>query len=270
MRVRLVIEYHGAAFHGWQIQPGVETVQGELSKVISRITGIADPLVLASGRTDAGVHARGQVAHIDFPHSIDLDRLAYGVNGLMRGKLSILYADSVSKDFHSRFSAARKQYSYLIQLGKRPSVLNKDFVWHLPIDLNIERMEREAKVLIGKYDFKSLQGSGCVAKGTVREIFVSELEQRGSFLVYRVQGSGFLKHMVRNIVGTLVDMAEGKLEMSVCELLKLRDRTQAGRTAPGHGLCLDWVEYPDFPFTLSGLERPTFRSEVLGTRPLIW
>jgi len=244
----MVLEYDGRGFHGWQLQPGVRTIQGELERVIKLITREQGQLrVIGAGRTDAGVHARGQVAHVSLPEKIDLYRLQVSISSLLKNELAVKRLDWVEDSFHSQFDAISKQYSYTIYHSLVPPVFDYGRVWHIGGQLDIERMRAEVGHLVGTHDFSSFRGSGCTARDAIREILESELTYKAPYLTYRVVGRGFLKQMVRNIVGTLVDLATGRLTQGdLKEILDKKDRRAAGVTAQPYGLHLDWVQYPDF------------------------
>lgn len=252
--IRFVAEYDGAQFHGWQLQPGLHTVQGSVSEVLSRCLRQPIGALHCAGRTDAGVHARGQVVNFSLEgpaeRTLDLSRLALSVSELLRGTVTLPYMDEVAPMFHARTSAIAKQYSYQMVLSSRPLVLDRLRCWGVPPRLDVSRMIHEAQTLVGVHDLKSFQASDCRAQDTVREIFESELTFSPPYLTYRVVGAGFLKQAVRTIVGTLVEIGLGKKgSETIASILAARDRTHAGMTAPAHGLCLDWVHYPE-PYTL--------------------
>ena len=241
---RLIIEYDGAAFHGWQLQDDVHTVQGELGKAIETILRAPTEPLHSSGRTDAGVHARGQVASFRFDGEIpDLPRFAWGVSSILRGKLSVLSAEVAPDDFHPRECAESKQYSYRILNRYPPATIDLGKVWEVQQPLSYEKMRKAAAELIGEHDFSSFRGAGCSANSAVRTIFESDLSVSGPYVTYRVVGSGFLQYMVRIIAGTLVGIGEGSITQSIPEILAARDRSKAGVTAPPHGLYLDHVNY---------------------------
>lgn len=243
--IRLVIEYDGSGFSGWQKQPGQRTVQGELHRVLEMVLRTDISVVHSSGRTDAGVHARRQVVHF-YTDIIPSDLFVFrrSVSSLLRGEVSVLEADLVPDSFHSRGSAIKKQYSYLILHRDTPPVLDRGRVWHIPVALDIPRMQSEATAIIGEHDFKSFQGAGCAAKSSIKTIYESEFIWEAPYLRYRVVGSGFLKHMVRILVGTLVDIGKQPSAMlSMPEILLQANRTAAGITAPPYGLFLDQVYY---------------------------
>jgi len=260
--ILLVLEYNGSRFNGWQKQPrGTRTIQEELHKALERIVREKIRVVHVSGRTDAGVHARAQVANFEVSKVPDLRRLAHSVSSFLRGEVAVLRAFEVPESFHAGDSALRKCYAYTILHRDTPAVLDWGRVWHLHGRLDLDLMQREAAVLLGVHDFSSFRSSDCSRKTSVREIYRSEVVREGEYLKYYVVGSGFLKQMVRNLVGTLVDRARGRLTRSMAEILELRDRRMAGVAAPACGLCLEWVEYPpEIMRLLQGEERANARS----------
>ena len=246
--IKLIVEYDGAGFHGWQKQPNLRTVQGELERVIKIILRRPISPLQAAGRTDAGVHARGQVVTFKVEGELDLYHLTQGVSHLLKGELSVLSACVVPDDFHPGWCATHKLYSYRILRRAAPAVLDARRVWHIGHEMDIELMQRCASMLVGEHDFSSFRDSACTARTTVRRIFSSAFELEGDQIVYRVIGSGFLKQMVRNIVGTLTDIGRGRMrDRSITEILAAKDRRMAGVTAPPHGLCMEWVSYDPAP-----------------------
>ncbi|MCO6432342.1 MAG: tRNA pseudouridine(38-40) synthase TruA [Deltaproteobacteria bacterium] len=242
--VKLILEYDGSRFHGWQWQPGLRTIQGELERVLRTVLRADSIAVKASGRTDAGVHARAQVVNFFVEELPDLHRLTHSVSSLLKGEVSVLSADIVPDTFDARRSAVAKQYSYSILARKAPAVLQKGRVWHISAPLSIEAMEAEAALLIGEHDFSSFRDAACANRSPVKTIFKSAFSRKGDLLIYSIAGSGFLKQMVRNIVGTLVAFGRGGAQhSSILDIMRLKDRRVAGVTAPAHGLCLDWVCY---------------------------
>lgn len=242
--IRLIVEYDGAAFHGWQLQEEVSTVQGELQAAIETFLRTKVSTLCASGRTDSGVHARAQVVCFVAPALPDLPRLAWGVSSILRGKLAVLSAEVVPDSFHPREDAVSKRYLYRIMHRYAPAVLDRGRVWEVQQPLDIAKMQQAAKELIGEHDFAALRAAGCTARTTVRTIFESELVSQGPEIIYRVRGSGFLRYMVRNIVGTLVGVGDGTIaERTMAQILASKDRAQAGVTAPPCGLYLESVQY---------------------------
>ncbi len=263
--IKLIVEYDGAGFHGWQKQPGMRTIQSELERVLSVILRKPIGPLHASGRTDSGVHARGQVVSFVTDVVPDKWRLMHGVSHLMKGELAVLSVEVVDDAFHPGRSAYYKQYSYRILNRAAPAVLDARRVWHVALPLNLEPMHSCAQSLVGEFDFSSFRDSQCTARSPIKTIYSSELEVVGDTIVYRVIGSGFLKQMVRNIVGSLVDVGRGRLHVDTfAGILAERDRRCAGVTAPAHGLSLDWVAYESWKAE-GGIDS----LPVLSTSPLV-
>jgi tRNA pseudouridine38-40 synthase len=238
-RIRITISYDGTAFHGWQVQPGLPTIQGSLEQIMSEIEG--KPVQVAgSGRTDAGVHALAQVAAFTIDNPIPVANLQRAVNRLLPPTVRILSAEEVPANFHPRFDAKAKTYEYRICRREVCSPFEWPYVHHYPYPLAEERMEQLARAFEGDHDFSAFAASDdrdAEGASKVRTIYSSVLEAPAGGLVYRVRGSGFLKHMVRNIVGTLIEAGKGNIE----DLAALP--TQSGSTAPAKGLFLLNVEY---------------------------
>ena len=239
--VKLIVEYNGSNFHGWQKQPGLRTVQGELERVLSIILRRPSGPIHAAGRTDAGVHARGQVVTFRTEdEGLELFRVSQGVSHLMRGELSVISADFVASDFHPGISSTHKQYSYRILNRATPAVLESHLMWHVADEIEWEPLQREIQVLVGQHNFSSFRDSTCAAATPVKTIYVTSLVRTGDITTFTVVGSGFLKQMVRNIVGTVVDLGRGRI----------RGRTMQEILAPPHGLCMDWVSYEPVPYKI--------------------
>jgi len=241
--IRLIIEYDGSGFSGWQSQLGQRTIEAELKRTLETV--LRQPLraIYASGRTDAGVHARGQVVNFFCEGQPDLSRLARAVSSILRRELTVHRAEIVPDEFHARHSAVSKQYSYTFYNRECPPVLDRGRVWFIPRKLDLKKMQAAAKSFVGQHDFTSFQDSECSSKDPVKTIYESELVQEPPYIKFRVVGSGFLKQMVRNMAGTLVGIGDGRITLSIEEILQAKDRRVAGVTAPGFGLCLDWVCY---------------------------
>jgi tRNA pseudouridine38-40 synthase len=253
VQVRLIVEYDGSGFYGWQKQPELRTVQSQLQETLSLVLRGPVGTLYAAGRTDSGVHARGQVVTFFWPEAPDLYRLTQGVSHLLRGELAVVHADIVDEDFHPGFSSTHKQYSYRILNRPSPAVLDARRVWHIPQKMEMEFLLSQARELVGTHDFSSFRDSGCTGSTPVKTIFSSEFFKEGDLVIYRVIGQGFLKQMVRNIVGTITDMARGRIrERCVKELLAKRNRRLGGVTAPAHGLTMDWVSYDPLPACFTG------------------
>ncbi len=244
-RVRLTICYDGTAYHGFQVQPNGVTVQSTMEEALGRLLGETVRL-RAAGRTDAGVHAREQV--VDFADSgkRPLDTIVRGGNALLPPDIRILDAAPAAPAFDARRSAKEKAYRYFLYLDPVASPFLARYSWHIERSLDLDAVRAGLAHLVGQHDFASFRGQGCTAKTTVRTIYRAELAPAGvpSLHAIEVAGSGFLKHMVRNIVGTVADVGRGKHPPErVAEVLASRDRTQAGATAPARGLFLWEVRY---------------------------
>ena len=242
MHYRLFIEYDGTEFHGWQVQPGARTVQGELEAAIARLFGAPARLSVA-GRTDAGVHAAGQVACFHAARVIAPEVVRRALDALTAVDLVVRAADVVADDFDPRRAARRRRYVYRIWHRRASSPCWRRFAWHIPYALDVEAMARAAAHLVGEHDFSSFRAAGCDAAHPVRRVLSSQMRTTGALLRYEVAATAFLRHMVRNITGTLVEIGAGRRAADLRPLLAARDRTQAGATAPAHGLCLEEVEY---------------------------
>ncbi len=240
---RLVIEYDGTNYHGWQIQPVDASIQDEIQKVLKILTR-SDVHLTGSGRTDAGVHAVGQVAHFKADTTILPEKFHDALNKMLPGDIVVRECAYADMDFHARFSAKRKTYCYSILNSKLPVAIHRHYYWHILKKLNIETMQKAADYLIGEKDYKSFEGAGSPKKSTIRTIFDAKIDKSGDIIKLEVTGSGFLKFMVRNITGTLVDVGLGKLTPDdFREILLSGDRGNASPTAPPQGLCLMTVGY---------------------------
>ncbi|MBW9256302.1 MAG: tRNA pseudouridine(38-40) synthase TruA [Candidatus Thiodiazotropha sp. (ex. Lucinisca nassula)] len=244
MRVALGVEYDGTAFHGWQFQGDVRSVQESLQIALSQVAD-HEVTVHCAGRTDTGVHATGQIVHFDTP-SVRTDRSwVLGTNVNLPADVSICWAKLMPEDFHARFSAIGRHYRYLILNRTYRSALWRDrAVWiHKPLDE--EAMHRAAQKLVGTHDFSSYRALGCQAKHPVRTVHSLSVSRQGEMLSIEIHANAFLHHMVRNIAGVLIAIGKGEQSESWAdEILALRDRTLGGVTAPPQGLCLTQVDYP--------------------------
>jgi tRNA pseudouridine38-40 synthase len=241
--LKLTLEYDGTDFVGWQVQPNGRSVQEELEKGIARLCG--DPVrVTGAGRTDAGVHARGQVASFRAPRELPRKAWTAGLNALLPEDLACVRAEIAPEGFDARRWARGKRYSYVILVTPVRSPLERGRAWEIRRPLDVEAMRRAALALLGTHDFSAFRAADCPARTTVREIRRLELRQTGARIELVIEATAFLKHMVRNIVGTLVEIAHGRRDAtSLAALLESRDRTRAGPTAPPHGLTLEEVFY---------------------------
>jgi tRNA pseudouridine38-40 synthase len=245
-RIKILVSYDGTDYHGWQVQPGLPTIQGALEQVMSEIEGRPVP-VAGSGRTDAGVHAVAQVAAFTIQNPIPVDNLRRAVNRLLPRDIRVLSVQEAAPDFHPRFQAKRKTYEYRIFRGEICSPFERRYVYHHPYPLAMEEMIAAAPLLEGEHDFTAFAASDDrdeLELSKARTIFCSRLALEGDRLIYRVTGSGFLKHMVRNIVGVLLEVGKGNLgRPGFLSRLEPGCRIPAGPTAPAQGLFLISVEY---------------------------
>lgn len=243
IRYYVVFEYVGSRFHGWQRQPGLRTVQGEIERALSVALHGLEVNVLASGRTDSGVHAKAQAATFLVPAGTDMLRIAHAISSMLKNEVSVRGFREVPAHFHILNNAVRKQYSYILYTDPMPPVLDHGRVWHLTSRLDEKAMVNAAQEFLGAHNFLSFCGAGSFSKTFEREIFECEVTRDGPYLRFRIVGSGFLKQMVRNMVGTLVDIGRARLSLGVSEILSRQNRRCAGVTAQPYGLSLDWVEH---------------------------
>jgi tRNA pseudouridine38-40 synthase len=245
-RIRIVVAYDGTEFHGWQVQPELRTVQGTLERVVAEIEG-GPVRVEGSGRTDAGVHALAQVAAFSIENPIPVENLKKAMNRLLPADVRVCRVEEAAPEFHPRFDARGKTYEYRIWRGEVCPPFERRYLLHHPFPLDEARMIGIAPVFEGEHDFSAYAASDERDKeggSKVRTVFHSRVERTGDRLVYRVRGSGFLKHMVRNLVGTLLEAGKGNLAAEdVRGLLKPPIAVKAGPTAPARGLFLVEVEY---------------------------
>ena len=242
--IRLTIEYDGKDFNGWQKQPNKLNIQGTIEKEIEKITGEEIDL-MASGRTDRGVHALGQVANFKTNSTLPIEKFPIAINSNMKSSIRIKDAKEVDERFHSRLSCKRKTYRYVINNSKYGSSIYRNLETHIPVKLDIEKMKEAVKYFEGEHDFKAFKASGTSSKSSVRTIFKAEVIERPDERVWiELTGSGFLYNMVRIISGTLVDVGLGKIEpKEIKDIIESKDRQKAGKTLAPQGLFLVKVEY---------------------------
>jgi tRNA pseudouridine38-40 synthase len=269
---KVTLAYDGAEFSGWQAQPDRRTVQGEFERAWGEITG-ETVRVTASGRTDAGVHAAGQVVGVESPTRIEPAALVLALNAKLPDDISVRHVETAPDGFHATTDAKRKRYRYTIYNDRRRPVFSRRYAWHVPTPLEVGAMHRGALHLVGTHDFVSFQSAGSERESTIRTLFAAEVtrpyaapgsarglradnrdaedpraepgaDESAALVTVEVEGDGFLYNMVRSIVGTLAEVGRGKRDPAwVADVLAAKDRTQAGQTAPPHGLTLLRVEY---------------------------
>lgn len=248
-RIKLTIAYDGTDYHGWQIQPAAQTVQGTLCEAATSLLRHATH-VQGAARTDAGVHAWGQVGLIQTTHPIPAEQLPQALNDRLPQDIVVRQAQEVGPDFDVMRRVARKGYRYTIYTGRLRSVRQIRFCWHLPGPLCVEAMHTAAQGLVGTRDFRSLAATAGDDRNTVRTVFRCDVLQGPDgdpdVICVDIEGDGFLHHMVRILVGTLVDISHGHWRPEqVRGILEARDRKAAGHLAPASGLCLEWIRYRD-------------------------
>mgnify|MGYP001278731518 CR=1 FL=1 len=244
-RILITIEYDGGPFHGWQRQVNGLTVQQVLEEAAHQLTG-QETLVQAAGRTDAGVHASGQAAHLDVPEKFDAERVMAALNALVgQQPVSVIAAREVAADFHARFSATGRRYLYRILPRRQPPALDLGRVWHHKTALDTDAMQCAADMLSGRHDFTSFRATHCQADSPVRTLDTLHIASAGAEVHIHAAARSFLHHQVRNMVGTLALVGAGKWQPEqVAEALAACDRSAAGPTAPPDGLYLAAVSYP--------------------------
>jgi tRNA pseudouridine38-40 synthase len=242
--LKLLIEYDGTHYQGWQVQPKGPTIQGILEEKLSLLTGESIRLV-GSGRTDAGVHALGQVAHFKTDSQMDIRSMQRALNSLLSSDIVIKKIDEVEDDFHARKHSKSKVYEYRILNRSLRSPFHHCYVWHIPQKLNFKEMGKATQWLIGEYDFSSFRSVGTPTRTAIRRVIRAEWKRgRDGLIRFEIEANGFLKQMVRAIVGTLVEVGKGKMSaMEFQKVLESKERKKAGPTAPAHGLFLKEVKY---------------------------
>ena len=241
--IKLTVAYDGSEYHGWQIQPGKRTIQGTLTEAIQNLIG-CEVRVFGASRTDAGVSALGQVALVQIDSAIPVENLARAITDRLPSDIAVAEAVEVAQDFDIIGAVKSKLYRYTIFTGRDRPVLQVRHCWHLPAKLDTTAMARAAKMLVGKKDFKSFAAAADKRETSVRTILRCNVTRKDDWVYIDVEGDGFLYNMVRNIVGTLVEVGIGRWKHGkINEILEAKDRTAAGPIAPAAGLCLVWVKY---------------------------
>jgi tRNA pseudouridine38-40 synthase len=241
--LKLTIAYDGTRFVGWQRQAEGESIQGLLEDALARFEG-ARVTVHGAGRTDAGVHALGQTASVQLTCGHDAGTLTRALNAHLPEEVRVLSVEEAALDFHARFNARSKTYRYQIRNTPVADPFTRAYEWHIPEPLDVIAMREGAKAVVGTHDFAAFQSAGSETSGTIRTVTRSELSDSGGLLTYEIAGDGFLRHMVRALVGTLVEVGRGwRAPDDIGPLLQGATRDHAGRTAPAQGLFLVRVDY---------------------------
>ncbi|HEY8205670.1 MAG TPA: tRNA pseudouridine(38-40) synthase TruA [Pyrinomonadaceae bacterium] len=249
MNFKLLLQYDGTDFHGWQTQEGLRTVQGELTRVLSLLDG-QDVVVHGSGRTDAGVHAEGQVASVQLQREITPQKLRNAINGNLPPDMRVLFADTATDDFHARYSARSKTYSYRIVHGQVVSPFWTRYALQEARPMDLARMRSAARWLIGEHDWTAFTAAQTDAESRVRNVLRCDIDDRWNarghchLIEITVSANGFLRYMVRSIAGTLLAVGRGEIdEQTIIRAIREGDRELVGATAPAHGLTLRSVQY---------------------------
>lgn len=244
MRYKLTIEYDGGPFQGWQRLPDAPSVQGALEDAVEKLTGTRHD-VIGAGRTDSGVHATGQVAHVDIEKPFDAFKLSEAINAHIRPHpISVVHAEIADPEFHARFDAVRRYYTYTIVNRRAPLALERGKAWRIGLPLDIDAMNRAAAHLIGKHDFTTFRDGRCQAKSPIKTLDEASVQRRDDKVELRFVAQSFLHRQVRSLVGTLVEVGLGKMTADeVAAALAAKDRVHCGPVAPPDGLCLTKVDY---------------------------
>jgi len=243
MRLKLTIQYDGTEFHGWQVQAGLATVQGILGAAVASVDG-STPVVHGAGRTDAGVHALGQVAHLDVVKALSPETWLRAINANLPRDIRVVEVVEVDESFHARLSAINKLYQYRIWTGRVVSPFVRRYVHHAPRALDLEAMRSAADLLVGRHDFEAFTVVDRETKTTVRDLRRLDLDRDGEIVTISAEADGFLRAMVRTLAGTLLAVGDGRMEVDAVRLaLDAKRRALAGPTAPAPGLTLVRVDY---------------------------
>ena len=241
--IKLTLRYDGSAFHGWQYQPNCITVEEEIKKALFQILR-EDIKIQSCSRTDAGVHADMFCCSFRTETDRSCDKIILGLNAVLPETVAVYGCEDVPEDFHARYSCAGKEYIYKIWNGKERNPFLRNYALHFPRRLDEKLLDKEAKDFVGTYDFSSFCASGATVQSKVRTVFTSSVERDGDIVIFKVTGDGFLYNMVRIMVGTLLDISDGKIEKNkIKEIINSKDREKAGKTAPPEGLYLGRVFY---------------------------
>jgi tRNA pseudouridine38-40 synthase len=244
-KIKCIITYDGSNFHGFQVQPQKRTVQGEIEQALRKIHKGEYVRVHASGRTDTGVHAMGQTIHFETTLNIPGNSWKKAMNTLLPDDLFVKDSEVVAESFHARYDVLEKEYHYFILNAEDPNIFNRNFMHHFPYRLNVAAMQEACKYLEGTHDFTTFSSAKATVKGNkVRTVYEASCHQNGEMIEFVFRGSGFLYNMVRIIVGTILDIGQGRLKPTdIHSLLEKKDRKYASKTAPANGLFLWKVRY---------------------------
>ena len=241
--IKLTIEYDGKDFNGWQKQPNKLNIQGEIERAISDITGEKVDLI-ASGRTDAGVHALGQVANFKTNSNIPIEKFPIALNTKLKRSIRILEAEEVEERFHSRYNCKKKTYRYIINNSENGTAIYRNLEHNFSQKLDVDKMDEAAKYFLGEHDFKGFKSSGTSSKSSVRTIYDAKVYREDNRVIIELTGNGFLYNMVRIISGTLIEVGINKiLPEEIVDIIKSGERDRAGKTLPPQGLYLVNVDY---------------------------
>jgi tRNA pseudouridine38-40 synthase len=244
IRYKCIISYDGSGFSGYQVQPKKRTVQSVIEAVLTKMHKGSSVKISASGRTDAGVHAKGQVIHFDSPLSLPVEKWELALNSMLPEDISVLSVKEADPAFHARFDANGKEYRYYLNQSPKRDPFQRNYAFHYPYPLNLEAMREASAYLLGTHDFSSFCSARTEVEDKVRTIETIEISQDGDRISFRFIGNGFLYNMVRILVGTLIEVGSGKRQPEeIVGILEKRDRRYAGKTAPGQGLYLWKVFY---------------------------
>ena len=242
-KIKLIVQYDGSGYRGWQVQPGEKTIQAALVEAVSSLIG-KRTFVHGASRTDSGVHALGQTALFETDSPIPTENFRDAINDRLPQDIVVAEATEAPRKFDLISGPTSKLYRYTIYTGELRPVMKINHCWHLPARLNIEAMQKAAKLIPGRKDFKSFQSARDRRENTVRTVFRCDVTSEDDWTYIDVEGDGFLYNMVRNIVGTLVEIGIGRWEPDkMSEIIEAKRRTAAGRLAPPNGLCLMWIKY---------------------------
>lgn len=241
--IRIIVEYDGKDFDGWQKQPNKLNIQGEIERAIEAVTEQKVNLI-GSGRTDAGVHSFGQTANFTLEKPFDIDKMAIALNSQLKKSIRIKEAKVVSDKFHSRYNCKEKTYQYVINNSRQGTAIYRNLQYHYPIELDAKKMKEAVKYFIGEHDFSGFKSSGTSNKSSVRSIYKADVKRKDDLITITLTGNGFLYNMVRIIAGTLLEVGQGKIKPEdITDIIESKDRTRAGKTLPPQGLYLVNVKY---------------------------